>query len=332
MKILVVGGNGMLGRKLVTKLIQNSIDGKIDVETIICVDVSSNQKDIKKIPVNLKYVTADITNFKVCQQLISKKPDVIFHLAAVVSGEAESNFETGYKVNLDATRNIFEAIRTESNNYYPRVVFTSSAAVYGGPFPELINDEFILQPTTSYGIQKVIGELLVNDYSRLGFFNGIGLRLPTICVRPGKPNAAASGVFSNIIREPLAGQEAILTVSKDTQMVFASPQSAVDNLIHALNVDTTLLGNRRCLTMPGITATIAEEIQALQKVAGDKIVALIKESIDPSAQKFVNNWNFPPFTADRAQGLGFSCEQSFEEIIIKHINNELGGEILGAKL
>ena len=332
MKILVVGGNGMLGRKLIAKLIQNSIDETIDIETITSVDVGSNQSEINKIPAQVKFVTADITNFKVCQQLISNKPDVIFHLAAVVSGEAESNFEIGYEVNLDATRNIFEAIRAESNHYYPRVIFTSSAAVYGGPFPELIDDEYILQPTTSYGIQKVIGELLVNDYSRLGFFNGIGLRLPTICVRPGKPNAAASGVFSNIIREPLAGQEAILTVSKDTRMVFASPQSAVDNLIHALNVDTTLLGNRRTLMMPGITATIEEEIQALRRVAGDKIVALIKESIDPRAQKFVENWNFSPFTADRAKGLGFTCEQSFEEIIIKHINNELGGEILGIKL
>jgi nucleoside-diphosphate-sugar epimerase len=226
-------------------------------------------------------------------------------------------------------RNLFEAIRLISNDYCPRVVFTSSVAVYGGPYLEVADDNFILQPATSYGVQKAIGELLLNDYSRRGFFDGVGLRIPTLCVRPGLPNSAASGVFSNIIREPLMGIEATLTAGKDASMIFTSPRSAVGFLIHAAQMDTSGLGARRSLMMPGIYATLGDEIDALRRVAGDKIVGFIKEEIDPFVQEMLKSWNFPKFDAKRARTLGFTCEDSFDELIKTHIADELGGQIPG---
>ena len=199
---------------------------------------------------------------------------LIFHLAAIVSGEAEADFEKGYRINLDGTRFLLEAIRLEGlkSPYKPRLVFTSSIAVFGAPFPEAIGDEFFSTPLTSYGTQKAICELLLNDYSRKGFVDGVGIRLPTIVVRPGKPNAAASGFFSNILREPLVGQEAVLPVSRDVRHWFASPRAAVGFLKHAATMDTSLLGWRRTLSAPGLSATVGEEIEALRRVAGDKAV------------------------------------------------------------
>ena len=196
-------------------------------------------------------------------------PDVIFHLAAIVSGEAEADFEKGYRVNLDGTRFLFEAIRKVGDGYQPRLVFTSSIAVFGAPFPEAIGDEFFHTPLTSYGTQKAIDELLLSDYTRRGFIDGIGIRLPTICVRPGKPNKAASGFFSNIIREPLAGHEAVLPVPETVRHWHASPRSAVGFLLHAAALDGATVGARRNLTMPGVAATVGEQIAALRKVAGD---------------------------------------------------------------
>ena len=176
------------------------------------------------------------------EKLIADRPDVIFHLAAIVSGEAEADFDKGYRINLDGTRVLFEAIRLAGGGYKPRVVFTSSIAVFGAPFPEAIGDEFFTTPLTSYGTQKAIGELLLADYSRRGFFDGIGIRLPTICVRPGKPNKAASGFFSNILREPLAGKEAVLPVSEDVRHWHASPRAAVGFLLHAASMDLAAVG------------------------------------------------------------------------------------------
>lgn len=331
MKILIVGGGGMLGRKLIDYLFKSTnINGR-KIEAITAADAFAGTSTESVPGIAFNQVITDITDMQSCRQLVKSKPDLIYHLASVVSGEAESNFEKGYQVNLDGTRNLFEAIREISDDYCPRVIYTSSAAVFGPPYPDMIDDDFILQPSTSYGTQKVIGELLLNDYSRKGFFDGVGLRLPTICVRPGKPNAAASGVFSNIIREPLSGQPAVLNVSPDTRMIFASPKSAVGFLVHAASIDTSVLGGRRSLTMPGVNATIADEIESLRRVAGEQVVALIKEEFDPAAQKIVDNWNFPPVTATRAKGLGFTCESNFDELIISHIDNELGGEIKGGK-
>lgn len=329
MKILITGGGGMLGQKLIAGLAKvGSLNGK-KIESITVVDAYKQSQALDGFDFKITSKIVDITDRKECEAMIADKPDVIFHLAAIVSGEAESDFEKGYRVNVDGMRNLFDAIRLHSDQYCPRVVFTSSVAVYGGPYLDVADDNFILQPTTSYGVQKAIGELLLNDYSRRGFLDGVGLRIPTLCVRPGLPNSAASGVFSNIIREPLMGIEATLTAGKDASMIFTSPRSAVGFLIHAAQIDTALLGARRSLMMPGIYATLGDEIDALRRVAGDKIVGFIKEEIDPFVQEMLTSWNFPRFDAKRARSLGFTCEDSFDELIKTHIADELGGQIPG---
>ena len=210
--------------------------------------------------------------------------------------------------------------------YNPRVVFTSSIAVFGSPFPEKIGAEFIQAPLTSYGTQKTIDELLLSDYSRKGFFDGIGIRLPTICIRPGKPNKAASGFFSNILREPLSGQEAVLPVGEDVRHWHASPRAAVGFLIHAATLDTTKLGARRNLNMPGLSATVGEQLEALKRFGGEKALKLIRREPDATIAKIVAGWprNFDP---QRAIALGFKAETSFDEIIKIHIEDELGGKV-----
>jgi len=272
------------------------------------------------VPFDGASVVSDLAVPGEAEKLIASRPQTIFHLAAVVSGEAEADFDKGYRVNLDATRLLFEAIRKQ--NYRPRVVFTSSIAVFGAPFPEAIGDEFLNAPLTSYGTQKAIGELLLSDYSRRGFMDGIGIRLPTICVRPGKPNKAASGFFSGIIREPLAGQEAVLPVPETVRHWFASPRAAVGFLLHAARIDTGQLGARRNLNMPGISATVAEQIAALRKVAGDAVAQRIRREPDATIQRIVEGWP-RNFDAQRALALGFRADASFEDIIRIHIEDEL---------
>jgi D-erythronate 2-dehydrogenase len=294
----------MIGRKLVRQLAGD----ELTLHDVVPFDGAS--------------VVSDLSAPGEAEKLIASRPQLIFHLAAVVSGEAEADFEKGYRVNLDGTRRLFEAIRKE--NYRPRVVFTSSIAVFGAPFPEAIGDEFLSAPLTSYGTQKAICELLLSDYSRRGFFDGIGIRLPTICVRPGKPNKAASGFFSGIIREPLAGQEAVLPVPETVRHWFASPRAAVGFLLHASRIDTGQLGARRNLSMPGISATVGEQIAALRKVAGEKAAKLIRREPDATIMRIVEGWP-RNFDAKRAAALGFRADSSFEDIIRAHIEDELQG-------
>ena len=306
--ILIIGAAGMIGRKLTARLRK---DGARD---LILHDV---------VPFEGSSAVSDLSTPGEAEKLIASRPDTIFHLAAIVSGEAEADFEKGYRINLDGTRLLFEAIRKQQG-YRPRVVFTSSIAVFGAPFPPAIGDEFLNAPLTSYGTQKAIGELLLSDYSRRGFFDGIGIRLPTICVRPGKPNKAASGFFSGIIREPLAGQEAVLPVPESVRHWFASPRAAIEFLIHAARINTELLGTRRNLSMPGISATVGEQIEALRKVAGERAAKLIRREPDATIMRIVEGWP-QNFDARRALALGFRADQSFEEIIRIHVADELQG-------
>jgi nucleoside-diphosphate-sugar epimerase len=301
-KTLIIGAAGMIGRKL---------SAKFAGEDLILHDV---------VPFDGANFVSDLSAPGEAEKLVASRPGLIFHLAAVVSGEAEADFDKGYRVNLDGTRRLFEAIRKE--RYKPRVVFTSSIAVFGAPFPEAIGDEFLSAPLTSYGTQKAIDELLLSDYSRRGFFDGIGIRLPTICVRPGKPNKAASGFFSGIIREPLAGQEAVLPVPETVRHWFASPRAAIAFLLHASKINTEQLGTRRNLSMPGVSATVAEQIEALRKVAGDKVARLIRREPDPTIMRIVEGWP-RNFEAKRALSLGFRADKSFEEIIRIHIEDEV---------
>jgi len=309
----------MIGRKLVARL---AADG--GVGELLLHDVIESSAPRAAFPV--RTLVSDLSTPGEAEKLVATRPDLIFHLAAIVSGEAEADFEKGYRINLDGTRRLFEAIRKEGGKigagYKPRVVFTSSIAVFGAPFPEAIGDEFLSAPLTSYGTQKAIDELLLADYSRRGFFDGIGLRLPTICVRPGKPNRAASGFFSGIIREPLAGEEAVLPVPKSVRHWFASPRAAIGFLLHAAQLDTAALGARRSLSMPGISATVGEQIEALRKVAGEKAVRLIREQPDATIMRIVEGWP-RNFDARRAASLGFRADASFEEIVRIHIEDEL---------
>src|ERR1700722_17725821 len=295
MHILITGAAGMIGRKLVTRLVASgALNGK-PIDKLTLIDVSAPQKP----------------------QGFS---------GSVETSEAELDFEKGVHVNLDGSRALIEAIRAMGDGYRPRLVFTSSIAVFGAPFPEAIADDFHLTPLTSYGTQKAIVELLLADYPRRGFLDAIGIRLPSIVVRPGRPNKAASGFFSSIIREPLSGEEAVLPVEDSVLHWHASPRAAVGFLIHAAGVDREKLGPRVSLTMPGVCCTVAEQIAALRRIAGDKVAARIRREPDPLVARIVAGWP-SRFDPRRALVLGFQGEASFDEIIRVHIEDELGGKI-----
>jgi nucleoside-diphosphate-sugar epimerase len=325
MHILITGAAGMIGRKLVARIVAaGELNGR-PIEKLTLIDVSAPQKP-EKFHGGVDTPAADIADQAAARAAIAGRPDVIFHLAAVVSGEAELDFEKGVHVNLDGSRALIEAIRTARGGYRPRLVFTSSIAVFGAPFPDAIGDDFHLTPLTSYGTQKAIVELLLADYTRRGFLDGIGIRLPSVVVRPGRPNKAASGFFSSIIREPLAGADAVLPVEDSVRHWHASPRAAVGFLIHAAGVDREKLGSRVNLTMPGVCCTVAEQIAALRRIAGDKVAARIRREPDPLVARIVAGWP-SRFDPRRALALGFKGEASFDEIIRVHIEDELGGKI-----
>jgi nucleoside-diphosphate-sugar epimerase len=325
--ILVLGAAGMVGRRLVERLVRDGRLGDAEITRLTLQDVVAPTKP-EKVPYPVNIVAGDFAVPGFAKTLVAGRPDVIFHLAAIVSGEAELDFDKGYRINLDGTRMLFDAIRLVGDGYKPRVVFTSSIAVFGAPFPEAIGDEFFLTPLLSYGTQKAIGELLLADYSRRGFMDGICIRLPTVCIRPGLPNKAASGFFSNILREPLAGKEAVLPVSEDVRHWHASPRSTVGFLLHAATMDSAAAGARRNLTMPGLSATVGEQIAALQRVAGDKVAARVKREPDAFIMGIVKGWP-RNFDARRSRELGFTTvEKTFDDIIRIHIEDELGGNFV----
>jgi nucleoside-diphosphate-sugar epimerase len=321
MHILITGAAGMIGRKIAERLLSDGALGPRPVEKLTLHDIVASDARPTEHTTVLP-IAGDISDASVAERLLAERPDVVMHLAAIVSGEAEADFDKGYAVNMDGTRHLFEAIRRQ--NYSPRVVYASSIAVFGTPFPEPIPDEFHLTPLTSYGTQKAVGELLLNDFSRRGIFDGVGLRLPTICVRPGKPNKAASGFFSNIVREPLKGEPAVLPVSEDVRHWHASPRAAVGFFLHAATMDLSAVGPRRCLTMPGVSVTVGEQIAALRKVAGDKAAGLIRRQPDATIDRIVSGWP-TAFVAKRARDLGFTADESFEAIVRTHIEDEHGG-------
>jgi D-erythronate 2-dehydrogenase len=325
MHILITGAAGMIGRKLVARLVATgALNGK-PIEKLTLIDVSAPQKP-PGFTGSVATGAADIADAAAARAAVAGRPDVIFHLAAVVSGEAELDFEKGVHVNLDGSRALIEAIRAGGESYRPRLVFTSSIAVFGAPFPDAIADDFHSTPLTSYGTQKAIVELLLADYSRRGFLDAIGIRLPTIVVRPGRPNKAASGFFSSIIREPLNGEEAVLPVEDSVLHWHASPRAAVGFLVHAAGVDREKLGPRVNLTMPGVCCTVADQIAALRRIAGDRVAARIRREPDPLVARIVAGWP-RRFDPRRALALGFKAEASFDDIIRVHIDDELGGKI-----
>lgn len=322
--VLVTGAAGMIGQKLIARLAREPrIAGK-PVERVTLVDVEAPSAP-KNAPFKVSSRTGDLSLPGEASAAVADNPQYVFHLAGVVSGEAETDFEKGYRVNLDGTRFLFDAIR-QRKDYKPRVVFTSSAAVYGGPFDGPVTDDFHLTPHSSYGVAKAIGEQLLADYSRRGFFDGIGIRLPAITVRPGKANKAASGFFSGIIREPLAGQNAMLPIAEDTLHSHASPRAAIGYLLHAATLDIKKLDQRPNLMMPAVACTIGEQIEALRKVGGDKAVARIQRVRDTLIERIVSGWPHK-FITKRALDLDFVPDKNFDEIVAIHIEDELGGKV-----
>jgi nucleoside-diphosphate-sugar epimerase len=333
--VLIIGAAGMVGRKFIARIAADPACLGAPVTRLTLADVvPAVAPAVPAGQITTRIVVGDLAEADFAEALVADRPDLVVHLAAVVSGEAEADFDKGYRVNFDGTRALFEAIRHAGDatgnpaGYCPRLVFSSTSAVFGAPFPDRIGDDLALTPLTSYGTQKAMAELLLADYSRRGFVDGIGIRLPTICVRPGAPNRAASGFFSNILREPLVGREAVLPVDDDVRHWFASPRAAVGFLVHAARLDTTRLGWRRTVTMPGLSATVGDEIAALGRVAGPAAVALIRREPDPTIARIVAGWP-RAFDARRALELGFTADADMDAILAAHIEDELGGHVPG---
>ncbi|NOD61710.1 NAD-dependent epimerase/dehydratase family protein [Ruegeria sp. HKCCD6109] len=317
-RVLVIGGGGMLGQKLAQRVSTQEIFGANAQISLFDLSFPLDSAPGKQIVGNL-------TTSGIAKSVAAQRPDVIFHLAAIVSGQAETDFALGWDVNLMATWTLLNTLKDEheasGGEYKPRLVFASSIAVFGAPFPEKISDEFLSAPLTSYGAQKAASELMITDFSRKGYIDGVSLRLPTLCVRPGKANAAASSFFSGIIREPLNGVEAVLPVAETVRHWHASPRAAATFLTHAATIDTRLLNDRRALNMPGVSCTVAEQIEALRAAAGQDAVGLIRREPDEAIERIVKNWP-RDFQTDRTLELGFEAESSFDEIIQVYLEDD----------
>ncbi|MCB1341796.1 MAG: SDR family oxidoreductase [Pseudooceanicola sp.] len=320
MRILILGAGGMIGQKLAARIARDGFQGAP-------AEVIAHDMGFPPSPAPVaRQIVGSVTDPGIMKTLAAERPDVVFHLASIVSGEAEMDFDKGWQVNMFPCWELLQALRAEheasDGSYRPRIVFTSSIAVFGAPFPDVFDDEFLTAPLTSYGAQKVICEQMINDFSRKGFVDGVSVRLPTICVRPGKPNKAASGFFSGIIREPLNGQEAILPVADTVSHMHASPRSAVGFLLKAAEMETDVLGARRALNMPGVACTVAEQIEALRDIAGNNVVALIKREPDPLVERIVAGWP-RRYTFERSKALGFQAEATFHDIVRTYIEEDL---------
>jgi nucleoside-diphosphate-sugar epimerase len=317
MRILILGGGGFIGRRLAKELIQNGglAQGKIAHLTLVDIVFAEDRLQDSR----LEYIQADFGDEATITHILQQQPDVIFHLAAIVSGEAEKNLDLGMKVNFYASLQILEVCRKLA--IHPRIVFASSCAVFGGDVSKVITPETAPQPRSSYGTQKAMVELLMNDYSRRGFVDARSLRLPTIAIRPGKPNAATSSFVSSIIREPLHGKKASYPVPPETPCWILSPKRVIQNFIHAANMDEKLLGDDRVINLPGLTVSVKEMINSLEQIAGPEINQLISHEPDAFLQRIVLTWP-PYFDTTRAKKLGFVSDSSVEEIIRSYIAEE----------
>ncbi|MEX2650380.1 MAG: D-erythronate dehydrogenase [Alphaproteobacteria bacterium] len=326
MRVVITGGAGFLGRRLAARLLDRGTlpDPKTGLDAAITEVVLFDA--IEPEPIvgangRVRAIVGDIADRASVRQAIGEAA-AVFHLAAVVSAAAEADFDLGLRVNLDGVIAVLEACR--ACTVPPRFVFTSSIAVYGGALPQAIGDETSATPQSSYGTQKAIGELLVNDYSRKGFVDGRAIRLPTVVVRPGKPNMAASGFASSIIREPLAGTEAVCPVDRSTRVWILSPRGAVASLVHACVVPTEAWGTNRTVMLPGIEVSVGGMIDALQRIAGRSVARRIRWQPDAKIARIVESWPHR-FGLERAVRMGFSADTDIDAIIKSHIEDELGG-------
>jgi nucleoside-diphosphate-sugar epimerase len=325
MKVLITGGAGFLGQKLAKQLLargslKDSAGLDQTIEQLILVDVvkAHDFGDPR-----VKVVAGDIADLALIQELITPDIQSIFHLAAIVSGQAEADFDLGMRINLDAARLLLETCREVGHK--PKIIFTSSVAVYGGALPEMVLDTTALNPQSSYGAQKAICEFLLNDYTRKGFVDGRVLRLPTISVRPGAPNKAASSFASGIIREPLNGQPSICPVSPDLRIWLLSPRYAIESLIAGHDLHSSALGLNKSINLPGVAVSVGEMIEALRKVAGEKVVSLISIEPDPKVEAIVRSWP-GSWDSTRAAALGLKSDPNFESIVKAYIEDELTGK------
>jgi D-erythronate 2-dehydrogenase len=318
MRIIITGGCGFLGRRLAIRLLeQGSAVGPVDELVLF-----DNAAPALPLPEDRRVmlVTGDIADRDTVARLIASGTDAVYHLAAVVSAEAETNTELGHRVNIDGTRAVLDACRALAT--CPRVVFTSSIAVYGGELPPEVGDDTPLRPQNSYGVTKAIGELLVNDYTRKGYIDGRALRLPTVVVRPGRPNRAATTFASSIIREPLSGQDAICPVTPETVMSLASPRRIIDGLVHALGIPGEALGWNRSLQLPGFSVSVGEMAASVRRAAGEAAYARIRWQPDPLVQAIVGGVA-PAVTTPRAEALGFACDRNIDEVVQNFIEDDL---------
>ncbi len=319
MRILTLGGGGFIGLKLAKALAERGTLRGDAISHLCLADVTGVQAI--DAPFSVTTESLDIANRNAVDALMEKGWDAIFHLAAVVSGQAEADFVSGLRANFFGTLNLFESARAGGRK--PVIVYSSSVAAYGGEVPQPIEDWTNTNPQTSYGSQKVIGELLLNDYSRRGFFDGRGVRLPTVVVRPGKPNAAASSFFSSIIREPLQGEPAMCPVDPEaTKGWLTSPRAVVENLLRSAELDAEKLGQNRCFNLPGITVTVADMIESLGRKGGTEALNLIDYEINPAVEKIVSGWAVD-FNPAKALALGMKADTDFDSTVQQFIDDEL---------
>ncbi len=309
MHILITGATGFLGQRLAQRLLQNSALQQLTLADILLPPVPN--QDPRVISKQL-----DLTDISAARSLVGSDITAVYHLAAVVSGQAEANFDLGIAVNCDGTRNLLEAVRHQAPG--ARFIFASSLAVFGGQLPATITDNTPVRPQSSYGTQKAICELWINDYTRKGFIDGRILRLPTVCVRPGKPNAAASSFASSIIREPISGQSALCPVDLNLALWLSSPDTVTANLAHSLTIPASKFTTTRTLNLPGITVTVKAMLDALSKVAGPEARARVQLQSDEAISRIVASWP-SQFEVGRAVELGFERDRNFQDIIQAHI-------------
>jgi len=315
MKVVITGAAGFLGQKLVARLCETGRlpgpEGEAAVSELVLFDVNAPVAPAQA-PFPVRCQGGDIADPAALQALLNGGADVIYHLAAVVSSAAEVDFELGLKVNLDGTRTLLEACRRLGAP--PRLLFASSVAVYGGELPEVVRDDTALTPQSSYGTQKAVCELLINDYSRRGFIDGRVLRLPTIVVRPGRPNQAASSFASSIIREPLQGEDAVLPVPDELALFVMSPRRVVQALLHGAAVPAEAFGASRSVMLPGVTVTVAGMLEALRRAGGDAAVARVRRAPDPRVTAIVGSWP-ARFDTAKAERLGFAADSDMDAIV-----------------
>lgn len=323
MRVLITGGAGFLGQKLARALLArgtltNARGETTVVSRVTLVDVAVPPKNNDP---RVTCLAGDLADPDFVTRAFEGDVDSVFHLAAVVSGEAEQNFDLGWRVNVDATRLVLEACRRQ--DVPPKLVFSSSIAVFGGALPDVLQDDQILTPQSSYGAQKAVGELLVTDYSRKGFIDGRSLRLPTVAVRPGKPNKAASSFASGIVREPLNGIDAVCPVLPDTRMWLLSPRTTVANLIVGHETLASALRTTRSVTVPGISVSVGEMIESLRRVAGDAVAARVSWKLDPAVDGIVQTWP-RNFEAALGRKLGMTSDPDFDSVVRQYLADELG--------